>query len=93
MLDLKKSGKVNILVFSPFINSNTMEKIWVNEQLDPTGIIYACIACLDETAAQDCHKSWQENLSTDQKNQGWTAQLRTVKSWDEVPVNALKLSF
>ncbi len=70
-----------------------MEKIWVNEQLDPAGIVYACIACLDEAAAQDCHKSWQENLTADQKDQGWTAELRTVSSWDDVPVNALKLSF
>jgi len=70
-----------------------MEKIWVNEQLDPAGIVYACIACLDEAAAQDCHQSWQENLSADQKAEGWTAQLRIVNSWDDVPVNALKLSF
>jgi len=49
--------------------------IWVNEQIDPCGIIYSCIACYK------------------QKHEGWTARLRIVKSWDEVPVNALKLSF
>jgi hypothetical protein len=70
-----------------------MEKIWVNEQLDPAGIVYACIACLDEEAAQDCHRSWQDNLTPAQKAEGWTAQLRIVNSWDDVPVNALKLSF
>lgn len=67
--------------------------IWVNEQLDPSGIVYACIACCNEAAAQDCHASWQENLSDEQKAAGWEARLRTVESWDEVPVNALKLSF
>jgi hypothetical protein len=66
--------------------------IWINEQLDPSGIVYACIATCDETAAQDCHQTWQENLSEHQKNEGWTAILRTVESWDDVPVNALKLS-
>ncbi len=70
-----------------------MAKIWVNEQRDPMGIIYACIACQNEAAAQDCHQSWQTNLSSQQKQEGWSAQLHTVDSWDEVPVNALKLSF
>lgn len=68
-------------------------KIWVNEQIDPCGIVYSCIACLDENAAKDCHKSWQNSLTEDQKKAGWSANLRTVDSWDDVPVNALKLSY
>jgi len=66
--------------------------IWVNEQLDPSGIVYACIACCDETQAQQCHKSFQDNLTEEQRQAGWTATIRTVESWDEVPVSALKLS-
>jgi hypothetical protein len=31
-------------------------------------------------------------LTAEQKQQGWVATLRTVSSWDEVPVNALKLN-
>jgi hypothetical protein len=67
--------------------------IWINEQIDPSGIIYSCIACSDETQAQVCHQSFQEDLTEDQREAGWIAQLRTVDSWDEVPVNALKLSY
>lgn len=67
--------------------------IWVNEQIDPGGLIYACIACLDEGAANDCHQNWQNDLTEQQKRNGWIASLRTVTSWDDVPVNALKLSF
>ncbi len=67
--------------------------IWVNEQLDPGGIVYSCIACSDESAARDCHQTWLNNLTDEQKQQGWQAVLRTVESWDEVPVNALKLSY
>jgi hypothetical protein len=52
--------------------------IWVNEQIDESGIIRACIACVDQLQAQ-------------QKSQGWIARIRTVASWDEVPVNSLKL--
>jgi hypothetical protein len=66
--------------------------IWVNEQIDPGGIIYSCIACCNEQAALDCHQNWQNNLTDKQKQEGWVARLRTVDSWDEVPVNALKLS-
>lgn len=66
-------------------------KIWVNEQIDPSGIIYACIACCNEEMANDCHKTWLSNLTEQQKQNGWRARLRTVSSWDEVPVNALKL--
>jgi hypothetical protein len=65
--------------------------IWINEQVDPGGLLYACIACCDETQAQQCHQSFEENLTAIQKATGWTARIRIVESWDEVPVNALKL--
>ena len=65
--------------------------IWVNEQFDPSGILYSCIACCDEAQAQDCHQSFEENLTEVQKAAGWSANLRTVNTWDEVPANALKL--
>ena len=67
--------------------------IWVNEQIDPCGIIYSCIASCNEAAAKDCHLTWKNHLTQEQKKAGWTATLRTVNSWDEVPVNALKISF
>lgn len=67
--------------------------IWVNEQIDPSGIIYSCIATGNEAQAQACHRSFLENLTEDQRAAGWVAQMRTVESWDEVPVNALKLSY
>jgi len=66
--------------------------IWVNEQIDPSGIIYACIACCNESQAKDCHDSFKQNLTEKQKTAGWVAQLRTVSSWDDVPVNSLKLN-
>jgi hypothetical protein len=66
--------------------------IWVNEQLDPSGILYSCIACCDEDQAQDCHESFKANLTDAQIAAGWTARIRTVESWDEVPVSALKLN-
>jgi hypothetical protein len=66
--------------------------IWVNEQIDPGGLIHACIACQNEAAANDCHQNWINNLTDEQKQNGWVASLRTVNSWDDVPVNALKLS-
>lgn len=66
--------------------------IWINEQIDPSGIVYACIASCDEELAKSCHESWREGLSPQQKQQGWSANLRTVESWDQVPVNALKLN-
>ena len=66
--------------------------IWVNEQIDPSGILYACIACCDETQAKQCHESFEQNLTAEQKQQGWVATLRTVSSWDDVPVNALTLN-
>ena len=65
--------------------------IWVNEQIDPSGLIYSCIACCNEQQAKDCHESFEENLTNEQKLACWVARLRTVSSWDEVPVNALKL--
>ena len=65
--------------------------IWVNEQFDPSGILYSCIACCDEAQAQDCHQSFEENLTEVQKAAGWSTNLRTVNTWDEVPANALKL--
>lgn len=67
-------------------------KIWVNEQLDPSGMVYACIACCDEAQAQECYHSFEENLSESQKLQGWLTRMRTVTTWDEVPVSALKLN-
>lgn len=66
--------------------------IWVNEQVDPSGLVYACIACCDETQAQSCHDSFLNNLSDEQKIRGWTVKMRTVDSWEEVPVSALKLA-
>ncbi len=66
--------------------------IWVNEQLDPTGLLYACIACCDEEQARACHQSFSDNLTEDQKAAGWVARIRTVESWDDVPASALKLS-
>lgn len=66
--------------------------IWVNEQLDPAGILYSCIACCDEKQAKECHESFKNNLTETQKQEGWIARLRIVESWDEVPVNALKLN-
>ncbi|MEH2211954.1 glycogen debranching protein [Nostoc sp.] len=66
--------------------------IWVNEQIDPSGMIHACIATRNESQAKDCHDSFQNNLTEKQKDSGWVARLRTVDSWDEVPVNSLKLN-
>jgi hypothetical protein len=68
-----------------------MLKIWVNEQLDPGGLMYACIASRSEELARDCHESFEQNLTAEQKQLGWVARLRTVTSWDEVPVNSLNL--
>ncbi|MCG8367953.1 MAG: glycogen debranching protein [Pseudanabaenales cyanobacterium] len=65
--------------------------IWVNEQIDPCGLVYSCIACCNEIQARECHESFQSNLTVDQKLAGWVARLRIVESWDDVPVNALKL--
>ncbi|MGB3636525.1 MAG: glycogen debranching protein [Rivularia sp. (in: cyanobacteria)] len=66
--------------------------IWVNEQIDPSGLIYACIACCNESQAKDCHESFKNDLNEVQLAAGWIARMRTVESWDEVPVNSLKLN-
>ncbi|MBN3927961.1 glycogen debranching protein [Nostoc sp. NMS4] len=66
--------------------------IWVNEQIDPSGMIHACIATCNESQAKDCHDSFENNLTKTQKAAGWVARLRIVNSWDEVPVNSLKLN-
>jgi hypothetical protein len=68
-----------------------MLTIWVNEQLDPGGLMYACIASCSEELARECHESFDRNLTPEQKQLGWIASLRTVASWDEVPVNSLNL--
>lgn len=65
--------------------------IWVNEQIDPSGLIYTCIASCDQHQAEACHDSFEANLTPEQKAQGWVARMRTVETWDDVPVNALKL--
>ena len=67
--------------------------IWLNEQIDPSGLLYACIACQDEAHAKDCHESFEANLTELQKQDGWVAKLRTVESWEDVPASALKLSY
>lgn len=66
--------------------------IWVNEQIDPSGILYSCIATSNEEQAKACQESFQANLTEAQKSAGWEVRLRTVESWDEVPVSALKLN-
>lgn len=68
-----------------------MKTIWVNEQIDPSGILYSCIASCNEDQARDCHVSFERNLTDDQREAGWIARLRTVSSWDDVPASALKL--
>ena len=70
----------------------TIVAIWVNEQVDPSGLLYACIACCDETQAQECHAAFEENLTDTQKSEGWIARIRTVTSWEDVPASALKLN-
>jgi hypothetical protein len=71
--------------------SEPMLTIWVNEQLDPGGLMYACIASRSEELARECHESFDRNLTNEQKQLGWVARLRTVTSWEEVPVNSLNL--
>lgn len=66
--------------------------IWVNEQIDPCGIVYSCIACQNEITAKDCHDNWQNSLTEKQKQNGWIASLRTVESWDEVPITTFRLN-
>lgn len=66
--------------------------IWINEHVDPSGIIYSCIACCDQAQAEQCHVEFEAKLTDAQRAEGWVACLRTVDSWDDVPVTALKLS-
>lgn len=66
--------------------------IWVCEQLDPSGLLYACIACCDQAQGEECQRSFEANLTPEQKAAGWLTRLRPVKTWDEVPATALKLS-
>ncbi|MBL1210651.1 glycogen debranching protein [Geminocystis sp. GBBB08] len=66
--------------------------IWVNEQKDGCGIIQACIATTNQQQAEDCHANWEKELTPQQKEQGWEVTIKTVASWDDVPVNALKLN-
>jgi hypothetical protein len=62
-----------------------MQTIWLNEQLDPSGLLYACVACINEEVAKECHLSFDRNLTDEQKQQGWIARLRIVNAWDDVP--------
>jgi hypothetical protein len=41
--------------------------------------------------AQECHVSFESELSAEQKKLGWQAKLYVVEDWDKVPVNSLKL--
>lgn len=66
--------------------------IWVNEQIDPSGIIYSCIACNDQEQAEECHNSFLNNLTEEQRQAGWIAKIRIVESWEDLPASALKLS-
>ena len=68
-----------------------MQKIWVNEQLDPSGLLYACIACVNEQQALDCRASFESNLTQEQKKSGWFVRMSELSSWDDVPAGALKL--
>ena len=56
--------------------------IWINEQIDPCGILYSCIACSDETQAKECYESFENNLTEAQKAEGWTV---TMRSWCKNP--------
>jgi hypothetical protein len=69
-----------------------MLTIWVNELLDPGNLMHACIATRSEELARECHESFQQHLTLEQQQLGWIASLRTVESWDEVPVNSLNLA-
>jgi len=68
-----------------------VEKIWVNEQLDPSGLLYACIACSDEQQANDCRESFESNLTQYQKSAGWWVRLSRVDCWRDVPAGAVNL--
>ncbi len=66
--------------------------IWVNKQKDGCGLLQACIAIKNKKAAEDCHAHWQRTLTPIQKQQGWQVTLSGVESWEDVPVNALKIN-
>ncbi len=68
-----------------------MKTIWVNEQLDPSGLLYACIACCDREQALACRESFESNLTQQQKASGWFVRTSELSSWDQVPAGALKL--
>jgi hypothetical protein len=53
--------------------------------------MYACIASCSEELARECHESFKANLTEEQQRLGWIASLRTVASWEQVPVNSLNL--
>jgi hypothetical protein len=76
---------------STSLGMNLMATIWVNEQRDPLGLMYSCIASCDHQLAQECHVSFDAELSAEQKKLGWQAKLYVVEDWDKVPVNSLKL--
>ncbi|MCS6782906.1 MAG: glycogen debranching protein [Gloeomargarita sp. SKYBB_i_bin120] len=65
--------------------------IWVNEQLDPGGLVHACLATCDEEIAKQCYENFQRNLTPAQRASGWQVRLRTVHAWEDVPVTAQKL--
>lgn len=90
---MSSKNKIDLLNFSirGFESEGGIMTIWVNEQIDPMGLVYSCIASCNENLAKDCHESFKQNLTERQLATGWVARLRTVTSWDEVPVNALKL--
>ena len=73
------------------VRHKPMATIWVNEQRDPLGLMYSCIASCDQQLAQECHVSFESELSPEQKKLGWQAKLYVVEDWDKVPVNSLKL--
>ena len=56
--------------------------IWVNEQIDPCGLVQACIACQDEQAAKDCDQSWLTSL-TDEQKQGFLCAVVGGSSGDD----------
>jgi len=67
--------------------------IWINEQIDACGLVYACIASCDRRQAEACHQEFLAKLTEAERQEGWVVRLREVESWDEVPVTALKLSY
>lgn len=66
--------------------------IWINEQVDPSGIVYACVISHNEQEAQKCHESFLANLTEKQRSQGWVARLREVDSDEDIPVTGLGLT-